>query len=444
MIKKLQYYASVTLIGSNLLFTGCTANQQDSLFDSVIGLARDSAGLEVKTASANDVTLTYMERMGKQKNAESIVLVHGFSANKDNWIRFTSAIDEKYHVIAVDLAGHGDSEKRLTTDYGLVKQAERLDALLTNLDIKEFHIAGNSMGGAISAIYSVNYPDRVKSLNLIDAAGIDGETPSEYYQALAEGKNPLIATDADSFDYRMDFTMSEEGITLNLATRQILDDGFGNAETLNGFGIVDQIRGSDGDDSINLAGINAEGNGGQGDDLISASFANGGILNGDAGDDTLNGWRNSTGLVIDGGLGNDTITDEAHLELPGADDVPDILTGGEGADSFFINFVNPEIFEGQEQVLEGDIGIVSQITDFDPDEDMLMIDINNADDAGTTDPVRTLDSFTLVEAADGSYTDVQLVISTAGGTGTLTATIRLDGATGLTNDDIAFADRAVV
>jgi len=209
MIKKLQYYASVTLIGSSLLFTGCTANQQDSLFDSVIGLARDSAGLEVKTASANDVTLTYMERMGKQKNAESIVLVHGFSANKDNWIRFTSAIDEKYHVIAVDLAGHGDSEKRLTTDYGLVKQAERLDALLTNLGIKEFHIAGNSMGGAISAIYSVNYPDRVKSLNLIDAAGIDGETPSEYYKALAEGKNPLIATDADSFDYRMDFTMSQ-------------------------------------------------------------------------------------------------------------------------------------------------------------------------------------------------------------------------------------------
>lgn len=209
MIKNLTRYASISLISTSLLFTGCTANQQDNIFDSAISFARDSAGLEVKTAPAKDVTLTYMERMSNIENAESIVLVHGFSANKDNWILFTKALDEKYHVIAVDLAGHGDSEQSLTTDYGLIKQAERLDALLTNLGIKEFHLAGNSMGGAISTIYSVNYPNKVKSLNLIDAAGLDGDTASEYYKALAEGNNPLIATDEASFDFRMDFTMSQ-------------------------------------------------------------------------------------------------------------------------------------------------------------------------------------------------------------------------------------------
>jgi pimeloyl-ACP methyl ester carboxylesterase len=150
-----------------------------------------------------------MERMSSDENAESIVLIHGFSANKDNWIRFTKALDKKYHVIAVDLAGHGDSEQSLTANYGLIKQAERLDAFLTNIGLTEFHIAGNSMGGAISSIYSVNYPNKVKSLNLIDAAGLDGDTASEYYKALAEGTNPLIATDEVSFDYRMDFTMSQ-------------------------------------------------------------------------------------------------------------------------------------------------------------------------------------------------------------------------------------------
>jgi pimeloyl-ACP methyl ester carboxylesterase len=209
MIKNLTRYASITLISASLLFTGCTASQQDNIFDSVINLARDSAGLEVKTANAKDVTLTYMERMSNVENAEVIVLVHGFSANKDNWIRFTQALDEKYHVIAVDLAGHGDSEQSLTTDYGLIKQAERLDALLTNLGITEFHIVGNSMGGAISSIYSVNYPNKVKSLNLLDAAGLDGETDSEYYKALAQGNNPLIATDEASFEFRMGFTMSQ-------------------------------------------------------------------------------------------------------------------------------------------------------------------------------------------------------------------------------------------
>jgi pimeloyl-ACP methyl ester carboxylesterase len=209
----LKQLGSSAIIFTSLLFGGCTANQQDSLFTGVVSLARDSVGLEVKTAPAGDVTLTYMERQSSAiKNVESIILLHGFSANKDNWIRFTKALDEKYHVIAVDLAGHGDSEKLLTTDYGLIKQAERLDTLLTGLGIQEFHIAGNSMGGAISAIYSLNYPDKVKSLTLIDAAGVDGNQPSEFYQALAKGSNPLIATDKESFEFRMNFTMSQPPI----------------------------------------------------------------------------------------------------------------------------------------------------------------------------------------------------------------------------------------
>lgn len=208
MIKPLRHLSSLALITSSLIFTGCTATQQDSFFESAISLARDSVGLEVKSAQAGDVELTYMERSAKE-NSETILLLHGFSANKDNWIRFTKALDEKYHVIAVDLAGHGDSEQALTTDYDLIKQAQRLDQLLTNLGINTFHIAGNSMGGAISAIYSLYYPDKIKSLTLIDAAGIDGDTQSEYYQALAEGNNPLIATDEESFDYRMNFTMSQ-------------------------------------------------------------------------------------------------------------------------------------------------------------------------------------------------------------------------------------------
>lgn len=209
MIKIIQQLTILTLISSSILFTGCTANQQDSIFDSAISLARDSVGLEVKTIKAGDVTLTYMERSANIDNAETLLLLHGFSANKDNWIRFTKALDKKYHVIAVDLAGHGDSEKLLTTDYGLIKQADRLNALMTKLNIEKFHIAGNSMGGAISAILSLNHPEKIKSLTLIDAAGIDGKNQSEYYLALAEGKNPLIATDEESFDFRMDFTMSQ-------------------------------------------------------------------------------------------------------------------------------------------------------------------------------------------------------------------------------------------
>ena len=197
---------SIGVISLSALFTGCTASQQDSLFDNVIEMARSAADLETKTAQADDVQLTYLERAGE---GDVLLLLHGFSANKDNWIRFSQAMDEQYRIIAPDLAGHGDSDKALETDYDLIKQADRLNALMKTLGVEKFHIAGNSMGGAISAIYAMNYPEQVKSLTLIDAAGVDGENRSEYYEALDKGANPLIAEDETSFEFRMDFTMSQ-------------------------------------------------------------------------------------------------------------------------------------------------------------------------------------------------------------------------------------------
>jgi pimeloyl-ACP methyl ester carboxylesterase len=80
---------------------------------------------------------------------------------------------------------------------------------MTGLGIDSFHIVGNSMGGNISTIFSTRYPNRVKSLTLIDSAGVDGDSPSEYLKFLDEGKNPLIATDEESFEYRIDFSMSK-------------------------------------------------------------------------------------------------------------------------------------------------------------------------------------------------------------------------------------------
>lgn len=209
MINTFKKISAITLIGTSLIFTGCTSGQQDSLFDSTLSFARDSVGFDVKKAQAGDVELTYMERTSDQKDAETLLLIHGFSANKDNWVLFTHSLDEKYHVIAVDLAGHGDSDKDITTSYDLVSQSQRLEALMTGLGIDAFHIAGNSMGGNISAVFSTLYPNRIKSLTLIDSAGVDGDTPSEFFKYLDKGENPLIANDEESFEYRMDFTMSK-------------------------------------------------------------------------------------------------------------------------------------------------------------------------------------------------------------------------------------------
>jgi len=46
---------------------------------------------------------------GERVNAAAVVLVHGWSGNRGNWAHQIDFLAERYHVIAVDLGGHGDS-----------------------------------------------------------------------------------------------------------------------------------------------------------------------------------------------------------------------------------------------------------------------------------------------------------------------------------------------
>ena len=196
----------ITAAGLILILTACSHSQQDSLLQTVVEMGRDAANLEVKTSKLNDVTMTYLERQGE---GPVMLLLHGFSANKDTWIQFAAELPDHYRLIVPDLAGHGDTPAPKGEDYNLIRQAERLNQLMANININKFHIAGNSMGGAISAIYASLYPQQISSLTLIDAAGVDAPNQSEYMAALEAGNNPLIATDEASFEYRMDFVMSK-------------------------------------------------------------------------------------------------------------------------------------------------------------------------------------------------------------------------------------------
>lgn len=191
-------------IFSAVLTTGCTNGQQDALYSKVIDMGRGAVHLEVEKTHTVDVDMTYLERKG---SGPAVMLVHGFSANKDAWLKFAMELPDDYHLIIPDLAGHGDTPAPTSGNYDLELQAQRLHALVTHLGLNQFHIAGNSMGGAISAIYAVDHPEQILSLTLMDSAGIDGENKSEYYEALERGTNPLIATDEESFEKRMQMVM---------------------------------------------------------------------------------------------------------------------------------------------------------------------------------------------------------------------------------------------
>jgi pimeloyl-ACP methyl ester carboxylesterase len=102
---------------------------------------------------------------------EPVFLLHGSFASLHTWDAWQQAMSPYYQTISLDFPGHGltgpDSLKR----YGIKDYSELVHALAQKLNIEQYHVAGNSMGGAVAMQLASDYPGNVRSLNLIDAAG---------------------------------------------------------------------------------------------------------------------------------------------------------------------------------------------------------------------------------------------------------------------------------
>jgi pimeloyl-ACP methyl ester carboxylesterase len=159
-------------------------------------LARFQAGLSEKSVQVDNYKIAYLEG-GK---GETILLIHGFGANKDNWTSFAKFLTKKYNVIVPDLPGFGDSTRIMTDNYGIDSQVTRLHGFAINVGLKKFHIVGNSMGGFISGKYAAKYPGEILSLGLFDPSGVKSSEESQFFVELKEGRNALIIESTADYD----------------------------------------------------------------------------------------------------------------------------------------------------------------------------------------------------------------------------------------------------
>ncbi len=108
----------------------------------------------------------------KEPGVRSIVLIHGFSVPYFIWDpTFDFLTQSGYRVLRFDLFGRGLSD-RPRVRYDIHLFVRQLKDLLDALNIREpIHLAGLSMGGAVSAAFMDKYPERVKTHILVDPAG---------------------------------------------------------------------------------------------------------------------------------------------------------------------------------------------------------------------------------------------------------------------------------
>lgn len=187
-----------------LLLAGCT---KQGLYESAIGWERSSAGLETARLTVDELDIAYL-RSKEAVDGDTVVLIHGFGANKDNWTRLAKELKGEFNIYAFDLPGHGDSSKPLDIGYRFEDQVRYLNRIFAELDITRAHIMGNSMGGAIAALYAATHPEQIRSVMLFNPAGIF-EHESELVGLVVEGENPLIPKKAGDFNRLLDFALEK-------------------------------------------------------------------------------------------------------------------------------------------------------------------------------------------------------------------------------------------
>jgi pimeloyl-ACP methyl ester carboxylesterase len=175
------------------------------LYNLSISSMRKKAGLSKGSLYIDNHRVVFLDG-GK---GTPVILVHGFTADKDNWTLFSKFLTGKYRVIAPDLPGFGESSRLEAESYDIPSQVERLDKIAAALGLDSFHIAGNSMGGWIAGRYSAEYPQKVLSLALLDTGGIKSCKKSELRKLLEKGENPLLLNSVEDFERNLNFVFEK-------------------------------------------------------------------------------------------------------------------------------------------------------------------------------------------------------------------------------------------
>jgi pimeloyl-ACP methyl ester carboxylesterase len=131
--------------------------------------ALQSAG---KTMTANGLRLHYLE--WGPPEAPAIVCVHGYTSSADAFNALARHLADRFHVLALDVRGHGESQWSPEQAYEYADQAADLASFADLLAPQPFVLIGTSMGGIIAMAYAERWSGRLRGLVLNDI-GPDAE-----------------------------------------------------------------------------------------------------------------------------------------------------------------------------------------------------------------------------------------------------------------------------
>lgn len=100
-----------------------------------------------------------------------VLFLHSYAGTSAHWKPQLAHLRPRRRAVAMDLRGHGHSDKPPDGDYSVPSLAEDIAAVVDALELRRFVLVGHSLGGAAAAAYVGKHPQRVAGLVLAGAPG---------------------------------------------------------------------------------------------------------------------------------------------------------------------------------------------------------------------------------------------------------------------------------
>ena len=144
-------------------------------------LVASAAAPRTEVVELADGTKIAARLAGPPEAVESIVFLHGLGGTQSTWANVLGAFAETYRIAAVDLPGHGSSDKPSpeSTDYSVGGIATKIGELLEKLELAPAVLVGHSLGGATALQLALDRPKLVRALVLVDSAALGSEINGE-------------------------------------------------------------------------------------------------------------------------------------------------------------------------------------------------------------------------------------------------------------------------
>ena len=117
--------------------------------------------------------------MSQGEGAETVLLVHGFGGDLDNWLFNLDALAAGSTVVALDLPGHGPAPTPIP-DASVPGLASAVVDFMDATGLGAAHLVGHSLGGAVALAIAASAPGRVRSVTLVCPAGLGPDINRDY------------------------------------------------------------------------------------------------------------------------------------------------------------------------------------------------------------------------------------------------------------------------